>query len=80
MWKRILGIDKEKAFNHYKIAAKEGNHVDAQKCLAFLYEQGEGTEKNLDNAIYWYKKAMENGCQEVKESLDVLLKLQNNRT
>ena len=39
--------------------------------------QGEGVEKNLDDAIYWYKKAIENGCQVAKESLDILLKLQN---
>jgi TPR repeat protein len=57
------------------VAAKGGN-VDAQRSLAFLYEQGDGTEKNLENSIYWYKKAEENGCQEAKESLDILLKQQ----
>lgn len=37
------------------------------KSLAILCEQGEGTEKGIDNAIYWYKKAMVNGYQEVKK-------------
>ena len=53
------------------MAAKGGN-VKAQKSLAFLYERGEGTEKNIDEAIYWYKKAMENGCQEVEKRLNSL--------
>ena len=34
--------------------------------------------KSLDNAIYWYKKAVENGYQEAKESLDILLRQQEN--
>jgi TPR repeat protein len=54
------------------MAAKGGN-VDAQYSLASLYEQGEGTEKNIENAIYWYKKAAENGCHEAKENLNLLL-------
>ena len=52
-----LNNDKEKAFDLYKMAA-EGGNVDAQKCLATLYEKGEGTQKNIDSAIYWYKKAL----------------------
>ena len=70
-----ININKEKAFDLYKTAAKKGN-VDAQRSLASLYELGEGTEKNIEKAIYWYKKAKENGCLEAKESLNVLLKQQ----
>ncbi len=33
----------------------------AQYNLAILYEDGEGTEKNLEKAFYWYQKAAENG-------------------
>ncbi len=29
--------------------------------LGYLYEDGKGTEKNLEKAIYWYNKAAENG-------------------
>ncbi|PKK63477.1 hypothetical protein RhiirC2_701786 [Rhizophagus irregularis] len=56
--------------------AAEGGNFDAQKSLAYLYEHGEKTGKNLENAIYWYKKVIENGCLDVQEILDVLLKQQ----
>ena len=36
-------------------AAEEGNGR-AQKSLAILYEQGEGTEKSINYVIYWYKR------------------------
>ena len=60
----VVYIDKKKAFDLYKLAAEEGN-IEAQKSLAFLYEQGEGIEKNLEQAIYWYKEAIKNEYQKV---------------
>jgi len=44
----------------YKKAAENG-HNQAQYNLALSYINGEGTEKNLEKAIYWYHKAAENG-------------------
>jgi hypothetical protein len=46
-----------------------------QKNLAHLYAQN----NEVDNAIYWYEKAINNGCQEVQESLDNLLKATKNQ-
>ncbi len=43
----------------YQKAAKNGLDM-AQYNLALLYENGEGTEKNLKKAFYWYQKAAEN--------------------
>ncbi|UZO01302.1 uncharacterized protein OCT59_012403 [Rhizophagus irregularis] len=60
--------------NDEEIIAAKGGNVDAQYSLASLYEQGVGTEKNTENAIYWYKKAAENGCQEAEKGLNLLLK------
>ena len=60
-----VDIDKERAFYLYEAAAKEEN-CDAQRSLASLYELGEGIERNIVYAIYWYKKADENGCQKAK--------------
>ncbi|GES75152.1 kinase-like domain-containing protein [Rhizophagus clarus] len=63
---------RKKAFELYKMAA-EGGNIDAQKYLASLYEKGECTQRDIDSAIYWYKKVIENGHQEFKENLDKLL-------
>ena len=32
--------------------------------LAICYKNGEGTEKNLEKAFYWYQKAAENRSEE----------------
>ena len=41
--------------------AAENKDINAQFNLALLYENGEGTEKNLEKAFYWYQKVAENG-------------------
>jgi TPR repeat protein len=40
---------KKRAFDLFEIAAKEGNS-NAQG-LAYLYEKGERTEKNIDKSV-----------------------------
>ncbi|UZO06950.1 uncharacterized protein OCT59_027255 [Rhizophagus irregularis] len=37
--------------------------------LAICYENGEGTEKSLEKAFYWYQKAAENGEKEAMFNL-----------
>ena len=64
-------IINEKAFDLYMQSAEKGNNK-AQRSLAILYEQ-DTKRKNIDKAIYWYKKAIENGCQDAKENLNNLL-------
>ncbi|UZO07249.1 uncharacterized protein OCT59_027541 [Rhizophagus irregularis] len=39
--------------------------------LANNYKNGEGTEKNLEKAYYWYQKAAENGDEEAMFSLAI---------
>jgi len=43
-------------FEFQQKMAKKGN-AQAQYKLAYMYEHGQGTEKNLNSAIGWYKKA-----------------------
>src|SRR5436305_7846672 len=52
--------DRSRYFNKTKEAAKNED-IDAQYKLAKFYYNGEGTEKNLEKAFYWFQKAAENG-------------------
>ncbi|CAI2161739.1 17054_t:CDS:2 [Funneliformis geosporum] len=61
----VVDVDKVMASDLYQITADEGNS-DAQIALAHKYEQGDGVELNINNAIYWYMRALDNGRQEVK--------------
>lgn len=51
--------DHEKSFEYVKYAALKG-HAESQFILARYYDEGIGTNYNVENAIYWYKKALEN--------------------
>ena len=39
----------------------EGGHVQAQTCLAVMYEDGDGVAQNTKKALYWYEKAATQG-------------------
>ena len=39
-----------------------------KKSCIFIYEKGEGIDKNIEHAIYWYKNVLENGSRELKYS------------
>jgi len=41
--------------------APDKEHSMSQNNLATLYENGEGVEKNLEKAVYWYNKSTEKG-------------------
>ncbi|GBB87800.1 hypothetical protein RclHR1_01430009 [Rhizophagus clarus] len=55
--------DYEKAIELYHKAANSG-HSYAQYNLALMYEYGKGTEKNINQAIYWYEKSAKQGDQD----------------
>lgn len=65
----------EKSFAWYSKAAGLGNSYAMQKC-ADCYFQGKGVEKDINKAIEWYKKAVDNGDISAKEKLDKINKLQ----
>ncbi len=52
--------DYEKAFKQYKKMAKRDDDI-AQYKLALCYDKGYGTEKNMDEARIYYKKASDAG-------------------
>ena len=45
----------------YYIMAAEKDHPRAQYLLGEAYETGRGLEKDCSRALYWYKKAAEQG-------------------
>lgn len=55
----------------YPLAAFKRN-AEAQYYLGMMYHDGEGVEKNIDEALKWWKKAMKNGHQEAAFSFSEL--------
>lgn len=49
-----------------------GGYVMSQYYLASCYENGEGVERDISKAKYWYKKAAEKGDSEAKKALEKL--------
>lgn len=60
--------DYRKAAEKYLLGAQAG-HPDAQFCIAYDYENGEGVEKDLGEAAKWYRKAAEQGENRAQNSL-----------
>jgi len=50
---------ENKFYLNQKMAENEDSY--SQYKLALSYQKGEGTEKNLEKAFYWYQKGAENG-------------------
>jgi TPR repeat protein len=66
-----INVDKTKAFELYQKAADLGNST-AQCNLAFMYMNGIEIVKNIDKAVYWYKKSAEQGDQDAHNKLEKL--------
>lgn len=57
-----------KAAEKYLLGARTG-HAKAQFCIAYDYKNGEGVEKDLGEAVKWYRKAAEQGENRAQNSL-----------
>lgn len=60
---RVVALDYFEAFTWMQKAALK-NHRMAQYQLGRFYEQGKGTEKNLGEAIKWYRSSALLGCKQ----------------
>ncbi|OCG00893.1 SEL1-like repeat protein [Gilliamella sp. wkB112] len=60
--------DFTQAFNIFKELAQQGD-VESQSWLGYLYLNGEGVAKDIEQANYWYKLAAEQGNEEAIEYL-----------
>lgn len=54
----------EKAYALFYPLAAFSRNAEAQFYLGIMYHDGEGVEKNRDEALKWWKRAMKNGHQE----------------
>ncbi|CAB4438333.1 unnamed protein product [Rhizophagus irregularis] len=68
-----VSIDEQKAAELYKKAANLGRMI-AQYNLAVMYEKGNGVEKDLDEAIFWYKQSAKQGDIDAQNRLKELKK------
>ncbi len=50
-----------KSFPLYMKAAEMG-HADAQNNLGYAYHKGNGVKKSNEKALFWFEKAVANGC------------------
>ncbi len=72
------GVEKDfrEAFRYIIKSAKAGLPV-AMSCMGMMYKEGMGIPQDYDEAIRWYKKALRNGCEDVKaeiRELEVIVK------
>ena len=63
--------DPKKAHQWIRRAAQGGN-ANAQFSLCGMYLNGEGCEKNADQALFWCSRAAEQGHKEAKNALEQL--------
>ncbi|PLT25800.1 tetratricopeptide repeat protein [Pseudoalteromonas sp. MelDa3] len=64
------------AFNSFKLAAEAGSQW-GQLNLAQMYRDGQGIAQNYQQAIYWYKKAIEQKNTKAQFELESLCKIAN---
>jgi hypothetical protein len=50
----------------------ERGETQAQFNLGYLYMTGRGTERNTEQAVYWYRRSAEQGHRASREALEVL--------
>ena len=68
-----ISVNKQKAIELFQKAANLGNST-AQHKLANMYKSGKRIVRDIDQAIHWYKKFVEQENQEdVQDKLEELM-------
>ncbi len=75
-WGQYVSVDYKKSFEYTKLSAEQ-EYPEAMFNLGHSYHLGEGVEKNLDEAIYWYSKASDLGDEGAKNNLALALEEKN---
>ena len=66
--------DYKKAYE-YTVKATELNNVEAEYNLGVFYEKGIYVQKDIQKAIFWYKKAAKQGHKDAINNLNVIASL-----
>ncbi len=67
-------LDKQEAARLFKVAAKKG-HAFAQYNLAQMFHLGDGIDKDIAKAVYWYQAAAKQNHVKAKNELSTLCKI-----
>ena len=63
-----IPVDNEAGFRFSEQAAKQANPI-GMNTVGWCYENGRGVSQNIDQAVYWYKKAASYGNQTAADNL-----------
>ena len=67
----LVQKDHAQAFDFYRRAAKFNNPV-AQYNVGMCYQRGDGVAKDCNEALKWYRKALENGYENARRAIETL--------
>lgn len=65
---------EKKAFECFKCGADRGD-ITSQFYLGNMYENGAGVDRNLDEAVRWYKESAKRGDKIAQPAMDALKRL-----
>ena len=72
-----IPINYSEAFKWFLKASQKGNE-SAQIMLGNMYALGEGVTKNIDEGLYWVKKAAETGDMNIRLTANCVISILNN--
>ena len=70
--KNIAYENKYQSISECKLKATSGS-IEAQYTLGECYEKGNGVDKNIIEAAYWYRRAAKQKCQKARKNLQRLV-------
>jgi len=66
-------VNHKEAFTYYELAAEQGD-ARAQYKVAWMYANGQGVAKDIEQAINWYGKASDQGDADASYSIGLIYK------
>lgn len=70
-WGDGVKVDRKRAFEYYLTSARKGN-PETQCKIGGCYENGQGTAKDMTEALYWYRRSADQGFADAIAALERL--------